>query len=182
VTSAPSTRALAGPDVRDAPPSDLGGRRDRTANRTSAPRRSRLPWLIALGCYTVLVALVVGWPTPVDTNARAPLSELFATLYGFGVPAWFDYAFLEKSANVAMFVPFGVLLTGMDRRRWWWGVLGPAAVSGVAELAQHLLLPDRFATWTDVAANSAGAAVGVAMTCAFMARGRPASTASRRRH
>jgi VanZ family protein len=152
-----------------------------TATRTAPSRRSRLPWLVALGAYAVLVAAVVGWPTPVDANARAPLSELFALLYGYGVPDWFDYAVLEKAANVAMFVPFGLLITLMDRRLWLWGIVGPGAASGAAELAQHVLLPERFATWTDVAANTAGAALGVALALAFTARGRAASRASRRR-
>ncbi|GAA2726632.1 VanZ family protein [Cellulomonas aerilata] len=180
MTSAPSTRTLAGPDKVDAPPG-APTRRGRTSARTAPRPRRRLPWVAALALYTVLVGLVVGWPTPVDSEARAPLTALFATLYGFGMPPWFDYAFLERCANVAMFVPFGVLITGMDRRRWWWGVLGPALVSGTAELAQHLLLPERFATWTDVAANTTGAALGVALALAVMARGRSARRASRRR-
>jgi hypothetical protein len=177
--------------VRHTPPADVPTHRDRAASgRTAAGpaaaagrprRRRRLPWLVALGCYTVLVAVVVTWPTPVDSGARAPLGDLFATLHGLGVPAWVDYALLERSANVVMFVPFGVLLTAMDRRRWWWGVLLPAAVSGAAELAQHLLLPDRFATWGDVASNSAGAALGVAVTLAVMAARRPGGRAPRRR-
>jgi len=169
--------------VRTAPGGAIEPAATRPPPTAPSPRRHRrLAWGLALAFYTLLVATVVGWPTPVDANARAPLSLLFAFLYGLGVPDWFDYGFLEKTANVAMFVPFGVLITGLDRRRWWWGLLGPAAASAAAELGQHVLLPHRFATWTDVAANTAGAALGVAVTLAVMARGRPASRASRRRH
>lgn len=187
MTQAPSTRSAADPALTPLHPAladDRSGARvaDPTARLAALGHRSRLPWALALGGYTVLVACVVGWPTPVDANARAPLSQLFAYLYGLGVPAWFDYAVLEKSANVAMFVPFGLLITGLDRRRWYWGVLAPAAVSGAAELAQHVLLPERTATWTDVAANSGGAVLGVAVALVLTARGRPARRASRRRH
>ncbi len=180
MTQAPSTSAPGGPAGSGRDAADTPGP-DPTATSVALGGRSRLPWVLALGGYTLLVVAVVGWPTPVDANARAPLTSLFALLYGYGVPDWFDYAFLEKSANVAMFVPFGLLFTGLNRRRWWWGVLVPGAVSGLAELAQHVLLPERTATWTDVAANTGGAALGVAVALALTARGRPASTASRRR-
>jgi hypothetical protein len=144
-------------------------------------RGSRLPWALALGGYTLVVALVVGWPTPVDAVAHDDLASTFARLHAAGVPAWFDYGFLEKAANVAMFVPFGLLITGLDRRRWWWGLLVPAALSAAAELTQLTLRPERFATWSDVAANTAGAALGVVVALVLTARGRSASTASRRR-
>jgi glycopeptide antibiotics resistance protein len=144
-------------------------------------RGSRVPWAVALGAYTVVVALVVGWPTPVDAGAHDQLTSIFARLHAAGVPGWFDYAFLEKAANVAMFVPFGLLITGLDRRRWWWGLLVPAALSAAAEVSQLVLRPERFATWTDVAANTAGAALGVVVALVLTARGRSARTASRRR-
>lgn len=188
MTSTASTPA------RTRTPGDVGGTDDRAADTRAVPgapaapvtvdrSRRRLPWLLALAAYTVLVGAVVMWPTPVDENARAPLSQLFATLYGFGVPDWFDYGALEKSANAVMFIPFGLLITGMDRRLWWTGVVVPAALSGVAELGQHLLLPERVATWTDVAANTAGAVIGVAiaLTLVVTVRGRSASRAARHR-
>ncbi|WP_298461458.1 VanZ family protein [uncultured Cellulomonas sp.] len=192
VSTPPAARPGGRPAVTPPGASPTSGASGPSPAPSPGRRRRRLPWVLALAVYTVLVALVVGWPTPVDANARAPLSELFAYLYGLGVPDWFDYNVLEKSANVAMFVPFGVLMVGLDPRRWWWGILGPAAASGAAELAQHVLLPDRTATWTDVAANTGGAVlgVGVALLVARRAgrtegrvrgRGRSASTPAGRR-
>ncbi len=66
-----------------------------------------------------------------------------------------------------MFVPLGLLVTRVTRR-WWWGLTVPAALSGAAELAQHLLRPERFATWTDVATNTTGAALGVLLAVVLM--------------
>jgi VanZ family protein len=187
VSQAPSTRASSEPTrAGDASRASAGGTGPTgpdalTALAALGRRGSRLPWAVALGAYTVVVALVVGWPTPVDAGAHDTLTSLFARLHAAGVPAWVDYAFLEKAANVAMFVPFGLLITGLDRRRWWWGLLVPAALSAAAEVSQLVLRPERFATWTDVAANTAGAALGVVVALVLTARGRSARTASRRR-
>jgi glycopeptide antibiotics resistance protein len=66
-----------------------------------------------------------------------------------------------------MFVPLGLLVTRVTRR-WWWGLAIPAALSGAAELAQLLLRPERFPTWTDVATNTSGAALGVVVAVVLM--------------
>lgn len=129
----------------------------------------RLPWVVALVVYSAAVALVVGWPSPVDAGARDSLGSTLAALHARGVPLWVDYAFVERAANVVMFVPLGYLVTRLHCR-WWFGLLVPAALSCAAELGQHLLRPDRYATWTDVAANTAGAALG--MLAAMALRGR----------
>lgn len=119
--------------------------------------------------YSALVAVVVGWPTPVDAGAQGTLTTVLAALHDAGVPGFVDYALVERAANVLMFVPLGLLVTRVTRR-WWWGLLVPAALSGTAELSQYLLRPERFATWTDVATNTAGAAVGVVVAVVLMRR------------
>lgn len=145
----------------------------------------RLPWVVALVVYSTLVALVVGWPSPVDAGARGSLSSTLAALHARGVPLWVDYALVERAANVAMFVPLGFMVTRLHRR-WWFGLLVPAALSCSAELGQHLLRPERYATWADVAANTGGAALGMIAAMLLGRRavtdpGTPGSTAARRR-
>ena len=152
----------------------------RVTTAPPAPAVHDRPWVVALAVYAVLVVLVVAWPSPVDAGAHGTLDAMFATLHAAGVPGWVDYALLERTANVVMFVPLGLLVTRLHRT-WWSGLLVPAALSGAAELTQHLLRPERVATWTDVAANSTGAAIGMVAAVALMGRGGPASTASARR-
>ena len=141
---------------------------DRRAARRAAVG-SRRPWALALVLYTVVVAVVVGWPTPVDAGAHGALDTVLDRLHAAGVPRWLDYDMVERTANVLMFVPLGLLLTRVTHR-WWWGLLVPAALSGTAELTQHLLRPERFATWTDVVTNTSGAGVGVVVAVVLMRR------------
>ena len=173
-----------------------------TATSHAALRRRRGPWVLALGAYGVVLALVLGWPTPVDAPARGGLDRTLAALHAAGMPGWVDYAFVERAANVALFVPLGLLVTVVvavlapvshpqsdpqpdpvpDPRlaphRWWWGLVVPALVSAGAEAGQAAAHPDRVATVADVAANAAGGALGVALALAVSARlrqGRPSA-------
>lgn len=141
---------------------------DRRAARRAATG-SRRPWVVALVLYSALVAVVVGWPTPVDAGARDGLWLVLDRLHHAGLPWWVDYDLVERAANVAMFAPLGLLVTRVTRR-WWWGLAVPAALSGAAELSQHLFRPERFATWTDVATNTAGAGLGVVVAVVLMRR------------
>ncbi|WFR68155.1 VanZ family protein [Curtobacterium flaccumfaciens] len=78
-----------------------------------------------------------------------------------GTPAWFGYGALEFTANVAFFLPLGLLVVlRLGARRWWVGALTGFVASGVIETGQALFLPARFASFDDVLANTSGAAVG----------------------
>jgi len=67
---------------------------------------------------------------------------------------------LEFLANIALFIPFGLLLAlGWSRlKTWHLAVLG-LVTSGAIEFVQ-LFLPTRFSTVSDLVANTAGAVVG----------------------
>ena len=72
------------------------------------------------------------------------------------------YGVLGFASNVALFVPLGVLVAvQLSQRRRWLAVAIGAAVSLAIELMQAALLPERFATGSDVVANTVGAAAGV---------------------
>ncbi len=91
-------------------------------------------------------------------------------LSGFG-PGWIEFI-----ANVALFVPLGVVLSLILRRP----VLGLVLAIGVSiavELAQ-LLLPGRVPSMRDVLANALGAAVGGAIAWLVL-RGRARATSVR---
>lgn len=117
----------------------------------------------------LVVAVITLWPSPVDESGRSALLAVLDRLHARGVPRWVDYTFVERSANVVMFVPFGVLLAVLlPRRRRWLAVALPAAMSLLVELVQLLALPLRYSSGWDVLANTTGALVGATLVVAWV--------------
>ncbi|WP_310166062.1 VanZ family protein [Arthrobacter sp. BE255] len=107
------------------------------------------------------LAFIAFWPSPVDQPIQGDLGRVLRYLHAHGVPRWFDYKFIEAAANVALFVPLGIVASRAFPDKSWWrvGALG-LLVSGCMELGQLLFLDDRFATPQDVVTNTAGAVIG----------------------
>ncbi len=124
-----------------------------------SPRARRAAWLLLVVLLAV-VARITLWPSRVDEAGGPALLAVLERLHDRGVPGWLDYAFVERAANVVMFVPFGVLLAVVLAPRWWPAVALPALLSATVELVQHAALPQRVAGVQDVLANTAGAALG----------------------
>lgn len=119
-------------------------------------------WLLA-------VALIVLSPSPVDSGANGLVLRALAALHRRGVPTWFDYAFVEFTANIVMFVPLGLFFFILAPRGWrWLGPLVGLALSAVIEVTQHVVLPQRVATPYDVLANGFGALVGTIVGWALL--------------
>ncbi|QJW35438.1 VanZ family protein [Cellulosimicrobium protaetiae] len=141
-----------------------------------------LTWTFA--AYLAAVGVVTLWPSPQSTAAPGWATATLDVLHGLGVPM--TLAVLEASANVVMFLPFGVLglplLRGRAARRGarvpgpWRGVgivtLAGGVLSAAIELTQNLL-PGRVPTVQDVVLNTLGALVGALAVAAVLAlRGR----------
>ena len=123
----------------------------------------RRPASILLAMHLVVLAVIGGFPVPVDRGASPFIGWFVRSVQAAGAP-WFSYDWVEFSANVALFVPLGVLgVMVVGRRRWWLAVAGGVATSVVIEAVQWMLLPERFPTPWDVLANTLGAAVGAAL-------------------
>jgi glycopeptide antibiotics resistance protein len=122
-----------------------------------------------LALYLVTVAFIVLWPSPVDQQAHGAIARMLIGLRAAGAPDWIDYNLVETSANVAMFVPIG-LLAGIQLREGLRWLALPAAfvVSFLIELIQDTFLPGRFGTMQDVLANTHGAAVGLVILYACL--------------
>lgn len=122
--------------------------------------------LATFGTLIVLAVILVItlWPTPVDRPMHSQLLELLGWLHRAGIPAFVNYDFVQTGANVIMFLPLGVLIALLAMPSLWWvsGVLG-LTLSLCVELGQYLLLPQRFASAGDLAANTAGALLGGAL-------------------
>lgn len=109
--------------------------------------------------YLIALLVIVFWPTPVDRPASGTLNGVLNWLHRHGTPRFIGYNFVEFTANIAMFVPMGVIAS-IWFRNGFVGVLAGSLVSCLIELTQAMFLPDRFASGLDVLANSAGAALG----------------------
>ncbi|MCM3697182.1 VanZ family protein [Microbacterium oleivorans] len=131
----------------------------RVPPRPPLPRRrlrppASVPALVLTG-YVAVLALIAFWPTPVDAGVAPLLDALSRRLPAITRPR------VEFVANVALFVPFGVLLPLLLRRSLEL-VLPIAIVATVAiECMQALVLAQRVPSVLDIVANVTGACVGM---------------------
>ena len=134
-------------------------------------RSHRLAIVLGLGYFVALVCIVF-WPSPVDRPVDHSLFQTIGWVQSLGVPPWlFSYNVVEFTANILMFAPFGIIVAlRMPRRLWWVAIVAGALVSGAIEIGQGLFLPQRNASWSDIAANTAGAAVGALTVLGARAR------------
>jgi len=131
-------------------------------------RRHAAALRVALAAYSVVVALVLGWPTP-TVPVVGTLELVSRWLREAGAPDWVGGSLLEFVCNIALFVPFGALVAlAVPRRPWWWAALTGFAFSLVAELTQEFFLPHRSGTVSDVVANTAGTAIGAGAAWALL--------------
>lgn len=117
--------------------------------------------MLAVG-YGAFVAFVVFWPSPVDRPVQSQLDKALELLHRHGVPAFVDYNFVEFSANIALFIPLGIMFgLAIPMRLGYLTLLCGPLLSGSIELIQSQLLAQRYATVEDVISNSLGATIGV---------------------
>ncbi|MEO5921150.1 MAG: VanZ family protein [Pseudolysinimonas sp.] len=130
-------------------------------------RRNALLALVSVVCLAGV--LIIGYlPSPVDGGVEPAVRRVLAWLQGIGAPEWVNYDFADFVANIGFFVPIGLVAALLLPWRAWWAAIPlAAALSGLLELGQFLFLPERYASWTDVAANTAGAVVGALVGAAI---------------
>jgi len=87
------------------------------------------------------------------------------------------YGAVEFLANIAMFVPIGVLVTLLSRR-WWMAAVVGFALTCAIEFTQTFL-PARFPDVQDIFANTLGAVLGcLAVTAVRRIRASRATTST----
>ncbi|WP_353114323.1 VanZ family protein [Microbacterium sp.] len=103
----------------------------------------------------MLLGLVAFWPEHVDKGISPLLARVTKAI------PFITYDRMEFGANIALFLPFGVLLALLlSRRRYL--VLPISFLASLAiESVQALLLPGRTPSVMDIVANTAGACVGL---------------------
>ncbi|GAA1345280.1 hypothetical protein GCM10009611_21600 [Arthrobacter roseus] len=123
--------------------------------------------------YGVALLLIAYWPSPVDAVGAQTIDTALLWLHDNGGLAWINYALIESLSNVALFLPFGLLVAASLPLQWkWLAVPAGIAISILFEVGQGLFLPDRVSTSQDVLANGFGAALGVVIVYAWLQRKR----------
>lgn len=136
--------------------------RDRVAGAPSGGRAVRVARIL-LPPYLLVVALLVFLPT---TEARRVtgivgwVADILATLGASREPSAIA---LEFIANIALFVPLGLLLTIAAPRLHWWSVSIIGCLTSVGIELIQFAIPSRFPTVSDVIANTAGTVIGVGL-------------------
>jgi glycopeptide antibiotics resistance protein len=110
---------------------------------------------ILLPLYLVVLARYTLWP---ESSQRATWKRINAVTAAAS-SGRVDAHHAEMLANVALFVPFGMLGLVLFQRAILI-VVASAALSSAIELAQHWWLPSRDGTVRDVALNVVGAVFG----------------------
>jgi glycopeptide antibiotics resistance protein len=125
--------------------------------------RHRSTLRVITACYLAVVGWITLGPQPLDEHGVGILRRVLGVLARFQLTRWISYDLLEFTANIAMFLPVGLLfLLLAGRRHWWLALAGGVVLSGVIEFTQ-LFLPARFSDLRDILANSLGALLGVAI-------------------
>lgn len=141
----------------------------RTARHAVAIRIAR--WL--LPPYLVVVGLIVFLPAPEAGRITGIVGWAADVLASFGAPREPSAIVLEFLANIALFVPFGVLVALAFPTVRWWKVILAGALTSIGIEAVQLALPTRFPTVSDVVANTIGTAVGLGLTLWWSRARRP---------
>lgn len=112
--------------------------------------------------YLVGLARVTLWPRLGDDDGFDLVRTVLGWINSAGIAL--TYSATEFLANIALFVPFGILVS-LLRPRWpaWTVVALGLATSCAIELAQLLFLPHRVSDVRDLVANTLGTVVGVAV-------------------
>lgn len=117
---------------------------------------------VVLVAYLFVPVVLTLGPTPLEElrSFSRLLRSLAADLTGGRAAVTFREA--EALANVAMFVPLGLLLPLALPGAYLSVMLAGAAAASLAiELTQYVVLPDRVPALLDVVMNTAGAAAGL---------------------
>jgi glycopeptide antibiotics resistance protein len=120
-----------------------------------------------LSVLTLAYLAFVGWVTLTPAAVAPTQSDLvlrvLARLQGYDRLSWLTYSRAEYLANVAMFVPVGLFLLLLFGTRFWWlAVASALAMTSMIETVQRVI-PGRVSDDRDIAANTMGAVLGVAL-------------------
>lgn len=132
-----------------------------------------------LGAVLVVAAVLVLNPWHLQDALDAPIGRGLGHLHDLGLPERINVHAAEFAANIALFVPLGLLgaLLLLPRGRWWVVLVALVVLSVGIETVQAVGVPYRRSSARDVLGNSLGAAIGVGLS--LLLRRQPAAEAER---
>jgi glycopeptide antibiotics resistance protein len=119
--------------------------------------------------YVGIIGFITLTPREESKDNRV-LDAVLKFLERSDLTSWISFAVLERSANVLLFVPLGLLSIHALGRHLWQPALGlGVGYSAFIELSQ-LLLPGRVADPADVLMNGLGTSLGAMIGAATISR------------
>ena len=128
------------------------------STRLTVAARALLP------VYLLVVAFIVFSPADDATKVTGIVAWAARLLGALQIDFEPAYVTLEFLANIALFVPFGLLVRLAWKGARCWTILALGFVTTVTIELTQLALPTRYSTLSDVIANTLGTAVGL-LTC-----------------
>ena len=115
------------------------------------------------GAYLVFVGWLTLTPSSTAPTSSDLVMRVLARLQTYDELSWLTYDRAEFLANVALFVPVGLfLLLLFGTRLWWVSAAAAIAMTSAIEIAQRAI-PGRVPDERDIAANTLGAIIGIAV-------------------
>ena len=137
-------------------------------NTTSAAAPRPQIAVIALSiAYVALVVIARLVPLPVDSEHEEQPGGVLNITNWFAAATWARGVTTELLLNVVVFIPIG-LIAGRFLRSWGLRILLPIALAFAIEAIQ-LPIPYRVSDPRDIAANTIGALIGIAVVWIVMA-------------
>ncbi|MDJ1113356.1 VanZ family protein [Microbacterium dauci] len=123
---------------------------------------------VVLAILTALYAWAVAWMTlraaPYGSDIQSGLNRLLAWFAQRDATRWITFERVEFGANIAMFVPLGVIaVLWFGVRGWWLAPILGAAASATIEALQAMLLDTRVADLRDIVSNTIGSVIGMCL-------------------
>jgi glycopeptide antibiotics resistance protein len=114
--------------------------------------------------YLGTLAVLTLTPSASGDRAFSLLGRLVAIIQGYERTDWVGYSLVEFVANTVVFLPLGLLVVLLiGRRHWLVAIAAGLLASCWIELAQGIWIGDRVADARDIASNTIGTALGVAI-------------------
>ncbi len=132
---------------------------------------------IVFALYLVTVGVIVWSPQP-DSGTTGIIAVAARWLETFGLPFEPTYIVLEFVANIALFVPFGMLALAAFRWTRVWSATAAGFFTSCLIEGVQLFLPTRFSTVSDLVANTLGALIGALLIAGWRRRRRISAATS----